>query len=412
MSTIERILVILAGLLICVTYSLTFRGAASISERRDVIAFADSSEYLQLTRSHEYLQVLSSSGTAQSELLRKTTHHVGYVVVADGFVSSLTRLVPSVSASDAAWLLSPIVGAICSVLFYLLIRVEMPAIYAAPSGLAFASAPAIWIYSSVPETWMFCCMVVLGALHLRKRLLQPWLIGLLVAVAASVNFLLLLTVVLFADNRKLLRAEISRLLQVGVFAGVFWVALLCILGAALSPAFWPTQFALTTVTFKAGLAENLPIWSPFRWAYSGLNGWVVPFVLNQADLNFGRSAFLDTARNIPLGLMSCISVVSVMGATLFHYGSSYFRQVKTVGLVPQQIPALPAFLLLSLAATTLAAYFESFLYSPMVIPVLSLLVVRAVHAIRAPWYAYWIIAAIWLGNSSQQILAFRSLLNL
>jgi len=166
-----------------------------------------------------------------------------------------------------------------------------------------------------------------------------------------------------------------------------------------------------TVEFKEGLAARLPVLHPARWVYTGVNGWLLPFVLNQSDLNFGRHGLLDTAVNWPLGTASCAVLLVVLGVTLRYYGRVVLARGREECFSSASFPALGSFLALTFVATGLAIYFESFLYSPMVIPVLMVCAVRALTESKIPAWCFWVISIIWIANAGQQVQVFRAALS-
>ena len=77
---------------------------------------------------------------------------------------------------------------------------------------------------------------------------------------------------------------------------------------------------------------------------------------------------------------------------------------------PAAFPGHAMYLGATFIATGLALYYESFLYSPLVLPILLGLLVRS-HAASPRRVAFaWAVVAVWAANAAQQIATFRGAL--
>jgi hypothetical protein len=198
-------------------------------------------------------------------------------------------------------------------------------------------------------------------------------------------------------------------LKAGITAITIWLALLSFLGAVVSQDFFPRRFVELTLKFKDGLPENLPLLHPGRWIYNAANGWVAPFVLNQRELNFGRYAVLDSARQLPLGALALLAFGCVAATTLWHHWIRAKSRPKRgndqwLDSVSNQI----IYLILIFLATGLAAYYEAFLYSQLIVPVLLVAVVSALSKQRLGSIMMWTVTLVLALNSIQQIHSFRT----
>jgi hypothetical protein len=131
-------------------------------------------------------------------------------------------------------------------------------------------------------------------------------------------------------------------------------------------------------------------------------------VSNQASLQFGPAAALHTLLRVPLGTLAgasllglcLVAVRSLVQARPWQRGASLDATV-TGDL---------AYLAVVLAAACAAAYYEGFLYSPLVVPVVVALLARGAASLAWARPLLWAAAAIWALNAAQQIVTFRALL--
>jgi len=143
-----------------------------------------------------------------------------------------------------------------------------------------------------------------------------------------------------------------------------------------------------------------------------VNGWLAPFVLNQPDLNFGRRAMLDTVREVPFGTLSVCALAALVAIVMRHQYRVIADGLNATGSWLQQLSGDGVYLLLVFVAAGLALYYESFLYSQMIIPLLLVFVLRALRPLRSGVLLMWMVSAVWGINSAQQILTFRRALGL
>jgi hypothetical protein len=404
----SRILLLIAALSLGSLYFGSFFGSETVKVDRRGVAFADSSHYYQLLKDHHYLVCLQQETPHNVEHRRKTLHHFDYLLVGDAVV----RTARLAGASDIAaiWLVTPLLGALNFVLAFLLFRRAVGPALAWPGALMFALLPATWIYAAIPETWPLSGTAVLGILLMRDMPIPRWRLALLVAVFALNNFLLLLLIALLGDERETLRNRIAQLVRLGGLAIVTWLGMLALLGFTVSPDFLPYQFVDHTLRFKARMAENLSVFHPMRWAYNAVNGWIAPFVLNQHDLNFGRTAVLDSARAFPLGTLAVACFAVLAGHVLRFQFRECLAAVRKTGSWIAQVSGIGLYLALVFIATGLSLYYESFLYAGLFLPILILLLLRSLAGVRAGAAIMWIATAILALNAAQQIATYRGLL--
>lgn len=408
MAKLSAVVPIVVAVLIGTVYYATFRGIPAVAAKRNAVAFADSSHYVELLSGRHYDACARTNEVYHVEHRRKTVHHAGYVLFADAVVQASAVLVPGLGELDRIWLISPLLGAINFVLAFWLFRLIAPGLEW-PAALAYSLTPATWIYAAIPETWVFVGSAVLIALLFRERSVSPWVAVPVIAALALANFLILLLVLLLQDERQPLPSRIARVAMLGVAAGLVWLGLLFVLGATLSPDFLPHRFYEQTVSFKARMGENLAIANPFRWAYAFVNGLLVPFVLNQHDLNFSYRALPDGVRAFPLGTAAVIALIGLSLGLVRHLWRIAIEAWRT-GAWASCITGPAIYLAAAFVATGLALYYESFLYSPLFVP---LLLVFALWSLSASPYGrpiMWASAAVWAASATQQILYFRGAL--
>ena len=402
----SRLLVLAVTAVLGVLYFATFYGSETVLTSRAGVAFADSSHYYQLLNDHHYLTCLETETPHNVEHRRKTLHHFDYLLFGD----AVLRVGGLTGAADVTliWLVTPLLGALNFFLAFLLFRRAAGPALAWPGALTFALVPGTWIYASVPETWPLSGTAVLAVLLLRDQPVARWKLALLIALFALNNFLLLLLVALLQDDRQTLRERIAQHVRLGALAIVTWLGLLALLGVVLSPDFLPYNFVDHTLRFKARMAENLSVFHPARWAYNAVNGWIAPFVLNQQYLNFGRTAVLDSARAFPLGTLA-IACFAVLAFSVVRF---QFREVvagaRATGSWIGQVSGTGLYLALVFISTGLALYYESFLYTALILPILLTLALRSLAGTRWGVAFMWIAAAIFAANAAQQILHYRA----
>ena len=403
--------VVALSIVIALTYYFTFYGSSKVETQRNSIAFADTGEYVQLLRGRHYIACLGTTELDRVEHRRKTIHHLDYLVVAD-VVSSLGTRAAGLDEVSSIWLVTPLLGAINFALAFLLFRRESGQELALPAALAYAVIPATWIYAAVPETWIISGTAVLVILLLRGRGTPSWLVAILIALFALNNFLLLALVALVVDVNSPADVWIRKTSALAVLVVTVWLGFLIALGLTLSPDFLPHHFVAHTIAFKERLAENLSIVHPMRWAYNAANGWFAPFVLNQPDLNFGRYAMIDSVRTFPLGSIA----VAVQAFVVFMVGRDVYRQARAhtswSSALRGGAMGTSVYLVVIFIATGLALYYESFLYAQMFVPILFLLLLRALPPGRTGVGMMWVITIAWGLNSAQQMLSFRAALGL
>ena len=272
--------------------------------------------------------------------------------------------------------------------------------------------PAIWIYASVPETWMYLWDGGARRATREGDPVRPWVAGLFIGLFALTNFLLLFLVLLVQNDRLSPRDRVIRVLRTAAVAGASWFGLLVFLGLVLSPDFLPHRFVMLTVQFKGRMAENLSVFHPARWAYTLVNGWLAPFVLNQPHLNFGRSAVIESAARFPLGTASAVLLAILAGRLVWTAASACLVRWRAGAPWSEQVSSEAVYLAMVFIAGGLALYYESFLYSPMTIPVLIGLAFRALPASGVAVALAWTTVIVWTLNTAQQLIVFRSALGL
>ncbi len=135
-------------------------------------------------------------------------------------------------------------------------------------------------------------------------------------------------------------------------------------------------------------------------------------MLNQHDLNFGRTAVLDSARAFPLGTLAvaCFALLALNVVRFLVRG--VVAGARETGSWIGQISGVGLYLVLVFIATGLALYYESFLYAGLILPILVLFVLQSLAGWRHAVVAMWIVTGIFALNSAQQMLEFRRLTGL
>jgi hypothetical protein len=339
---------------------------------------------------------------------RKSVHHIGYLFVASAIIQ-IAKATGVFDGVEAIWLVSPLIGCINFLLAFKLFLTILPRRDLAwPSALMYALVPGTWTYASMPESWVLSGTAVLLVLNMRDRQIPRLMVGLLIGTLMLSNFLLLLLAALMYIRRD---SEIARVVDIAVViltALACWITLLLLLGLTLSPDFFPHRFFQLTIDFKNIFPENLKVYSPMRWLYNGTNLLVLPMILNQGELNFGRWALMDTGLKFPLGTLAVISLI-----TLWAMG--IMRIVGMVKHMPESAAELFLgkkigewfYLFLVFAAAGMALYYESFIYSSMVCPILFTITLRGFPPSDRTRTGLWILALIWVLNAAQQMATFR-----
>ena len=390
-------------------YAATFAGRAPIWTRVNAVTFADAAHYVSMLDDGHYRAcVIGPARPAHGEHQRKTVHHVLYLLIGEGTIDVISAL-PAVDARLAMWLISPLLGGLNVLLAadYFRRTVHSGRL-AIACTLLFPLLPGTWVYAAIPESWILSTTAVLLLLYARGRGASPALLGACIGVCSLTNFLLLMTVLLVAGHSRRERAR--AVFVAGLVALATWMAGLTVFGLLLSPAFFPHNFLAATFAFKARFTENLGLLHPGRWIYNAANVLVLPFVLNQDVLDFGRFAIADTVRRIPLGTMA----VAALAAGWLAVAAAAWRAVRQRGLGRALGDALfePELVYLAVAflATGIVLYYESFLYATMTTPIVLALMAKAVADRRPPAALVWSVVVVGLLNALQQIYVFRTLL--
>lgn len=397
------------SLLIGGLYFLTLWGSDALLQKADALAFADTAHYVELLDGHLYRDCLADQSACTEEYRRKAVHHYSYMVLGGLFVS-IAGLLSAASALPAIWSISPVLGALNFLLAYTLLSRESGRALALPGALAMALLPSIWIYSSIAETWILANTGVLLFLLMRRWRTPLWAIAIITAVFALNNFLLLALVLLLDRPEDPFLQRFQRMAMLGVSALLAWLLLLWGLGTWVAADFAPLEFLQVTAGFKEGMPENLGIAHPGRWIYSGFNGWLLPFVLNQSQVNFSYMAWFDSARNLPLGTLAVACQLGLLASIGRMLWTQWYPARDGSPPRWQRVAGPVIFLALMYVLETLALYYETFLYSPMIVSVVMWYALKSLHGYRRASAMTWLVAIILIANATQQLWVYRSLL--
>ena len=398
-----------AAILIALTYYNTFLGSQKLRTELNAVAFADASHYVQLLDNGHYMDCFKEKPAGvHREHRRKSVHHIGYLFVASAIIQS-AKATGLFDGGGAMWLVSPALGCINFLLAFWLFHAILPRKdFAWPGALMYALVPGTWTYASMPESWVLSGTAVLFVLYARERQISRLMLGILIGTFMLSNFLLLLLPALTYIRRESLKARVLDIVVVTLSALACWITLLLLLGLTLSPDFFPHRFFQLTVDFKNIFPENLKIYNPMRWLYNGTNLLVLPMILNQGHLNFGRWALMDTALKFPLGTLAVIGVAALWAMAITRTAGLAMRTPQnTDAFFLGKIPGEWFYLLLVFAAAGMALYYESFIYSSMVCPVFFTLTLRDLP--RSDWTrkGLWVLTLLWALNAAQQMVTFR-----
>jgi hypothetical protein len=402
------VLGLLAAVACAALYWTSFRDAQLVRTRLNAVAHADSNHYLELLRDGHFLSCLSlGEAGVHAEHRRKTVHHVGYLAVASPIVGVGRRA--GLAPDEAVWLVSPIIGALNVLLsVFVFVRARSGAARGWAAVVALALTPATWIYAAIPETWLLSGTAVLVVQLLRLRGAPAWQIGLAIGVAMLANLLLGLLALLAIAVEDSLRVGVRKVVVAGSVAAATWLGALCVLALVVSPLFWPTQFFGVTASFKEALPANLSPLHPARWIYCAVNLLWLPLVTNQPSLQFGRAAVVDSLRHLPLGTAAAALLAMLGVSAIATFARGLFRARPVLLDRDASLLGDAVYLAGVLLASGAAAYYESFLYSPMATAVLISLLTRGTRPGRLGTAMLWTAAIVWSLNAAQQVLMFRA----
>jgi len=405
-----------------VLYPLTFQDRPVIEQKNDAIMEADASDYLRLLLDSRWRRYLDSRSEAlQRSELRKVVHHVAYFPVAEG-VSWTLRLLAApfggLSPRGAIFAVNGVLTALSIVLFTGLLRR-----FGAGGSFAFvvlyACALATWVYAAVPDTWVLSGTLVLLTLVMaavgsrRPALASIGValgVGLFMLNAFTLVCLVLVLVPRAARESATLPGLVWRAAGLGLLAVLVWAAALSTL-ALTQPAFALPRFVSDTLAFRSGFEGGLGVWSPLRWGFTFVHMFVLSVIANQDQLNFSGATLLRTVRHVPFGTLGVLVHLVALA-------------IVSVGLVREAVEAGSVRAFLSrdhvgwalfagafYAVGTVGLYADVLVYSPAVLPVLVLLVARYVGTATPPMRVLaWVLAALVVINSVEQVLRFRVLL--
>ena len=374
-------------LVVLVYWVICARGFAGIAvlDREYVFAHTDPSDYSKLIAGGTWSALTREDPlhARVDELDRKVVHHFGYVAVGSALYEILApvyRLL-GIPESQAPYGVQALFGVINVILFGLVLRrLRIAPNVGGPLWVVYAACASTFVLASVPESWLYSGTMVLAAALLAVEDRVPdWVVAAFVGIAMNTNLLLLLLVgaMLPRAARDTASAVVilRRLATWTALAFVSWVAVQQVLALAFDRQFQADWAIFIAHEFRKTFPAGLPIYSPLRLAYAAVNLYFVSIVGNHADLAFGWRAAMQTIMS-PFGLASALVYATVIGlcvqraVRLARPGSR--AQSWTTLRRPEWTWLIMTLVMLCLATGTV--YYEGFVYSPIAVPWLLLLV--------------------------------------
>lgn len=407
-----------------VVYSISFNDRPIIDRRHSVLAEADAANFALLVRDFSLTRVYGDPYNTDQRSLGDTAqkhkiHHVLYAMVA-GYSYKLVRAgyaTLGLSAHQALYSMNALITCLNIFLLFLLLKRFNPHRNPPVLFLVFyAGSLSTWLYASVPESWPFTATLVLSFLLLvySERVRSAVLAGLIgVAMLTSITLgaLLVLVGVTEARRASAVLAFVKRMVPLVLITLGVWLSGLSIL-SLFDETLRPDRFAAYTLWFKAYVAADLPFYSPYVWKSILTNLFINSVVSNQANPQVPQEALLYTIQGSWLGLATTflyLALMTVVAARAFRV----FRATATSRGWPMALLEDDSFYLIiycgvMVIVTLLLCYCGAFLYSTVVVPLLTIMICRFIDMTKR-WQSVLFGAALilLLVNNLMQVLRFR-----
>jgi hypothetical protein len=383
MTHVRRLAFILVALVYWVICARMFAGI-EVLDREYVFAHTDPSDYSKLIVGGTWSALTREDRlhARVDELDRKVVHHFGYVAVGSALFEILAPVYRlfGIPESQATYGVQALLGVINVILFGLVLRrLGTPPNVAGPLWVVYAACASTVVLASVPESWLYTgTMGLVAALLAVEDRVPDWVVAAFVGIAMNTNLLLLLLVGVMlpraARDTTSPLVMLRRLATWAAVAFVSWAAVQQVLALAFDRQFRADWAIVIASEFRETFPTALPIYSPLRSAYAAVNLYFVSIVGNHADLAFGWRAALETLKS-PFGLASALVYATVIGLCLRRVVrlARPDRRARSWTTLrrPEWTWLIMMLVMLCLAIGTV--YYEGFVYSPIAIPWLLLL---------------------------------------
>ena len=245
-----------------IVYAGSFNSFAIIEKKYDVLADADSANFIILIRdfhlAKKYGDEYNTKNRSLGDIAQKhKIHHVLYAFVSSLIYKGLSFLYQllGMAPEKAVYAVNALLSCCNMGLLYILLRrFGCDNRDIGPYLLLYAFSLGTWIYSSIPESWTFSATLILGFLVLfyRKR---PNLFILSLYIGLSMlNNVLLASLLLFPFMEYLSRENrakeaIKKIVAAGIVAESTWMLALTVL-SFFDESFGVSNFVRYTLWFK------------------------------------------------------------------------------------------------------------------------------------------------------------------
>ena len=407
-------------------YAVSFASFSVIENKHDVLADADTSEYVFLLKNFRIdkqignpwkVQHRSTADTAQ----KHKVHHVVYAAVGHAGYEMLAPVYDFLGwgRNRAVFGVNAIIAGINIILLAMLLRRNNPnSNTVLPFVLFYCIALSTWIYSSVPESWPFSAtLVLLFFLLLEKRPLRPMYLGVTIGLIMLNNVYLaaLLILLVFAIARDACNFTyfLRDIVIAGGTAAFAWLGGLTVL-SCFDVAFRPDEFVRYTLWFKQFVYLGLPRTDPYVWKAAITNLFINSFVSNQPDPKLPMEALQITLSTSVMGTVATIAYVAVVCVAFWGFIRSFSDGLRLKGARsllddPSVLPIL--WCVCMLAVTVMLYYASGFLYSTIVVPILIVLFCRHLD-LKIFWQRllFYTTLIVIMSNNIDQIVKFRDAL--